>query len=109
MIPVLLLGLACTDEPTTVTGCSALDSPAEREDCRFALVKPLVDDRGALDSALDEIADVRSRDLLLLRLAIADPARAGRLCGRVETTGAQARCTQVLGRPHLSTTRRPPN
>ena len=104
----LLLALACVPEPTTVAGCAALGTPAEVEDCRFAMVRPLIGDSDALDDAIAGIPEAMSRDLLLLRLAIADPPRAGRLCRKVETEGAVARCQQVLGRPHLSTTRRPP-
>jgi hypothetical protein len=108
VIPALLLLLACEAEPVTVAECARLGSRAEIEDCRFRLVAPLVGDDQALDAALADIPDPASRDLLLLRLAIADPPRAGRLCKRVETDGAETRCRQVLGRPHLSTTRRPP-
>jgi hypothetical protein len=108
VIPALLLALACTPEPTTVAECAQLGTPAEVEDCRFRLVQPLVGDDKALDAALAEIDDPGSRDLLLLRLAISDPPRAGRLCRKVETEGAKARCQQVLGRPHLSTTRQAP-
>ncbi len=109
MIPtLLLLLLACEAEPDTVTGCARLGSQAAVEDCRFRLVEPLVGDDAALDAALADIPEPASRDLLLLRLAIADPPRAGRLCRRVETEGAETRCRQVLGRPHLSTTRKPP-
>lgn len=108
MITALLLLLACQAEPCTVAECARLGTPAEAEDCRFRLVQPLVGDDAALDAALADIPDPGSRDLLLLRLAIADPPRAGRLCKRVETEGAIARCQQVLGRPHLSTTRKPP-
>ena len=106
----LLLAIvgACTAEPTTLAECTRRDSPAAVEDCRFEKVKPLIADDDALDAALDTIEDPGSRDLLLLRLAISDPQRAGRLCRRVETPGATERCRQVLGRPHLSTTRRAP-
>lgn len=104
----LLLLLGCAAEPETVAGCATLRDPAAVEDCRFRLVQPLVGDDDALDAALAEIPEPGSRDLLLLRLAISDPPRAGRLCKRVQTEGALARCRQVLGRPHLSTSRKPP-
>jgi hypothetical protein len=104
----VLLILACQGEPVTVAECASLSPPAEVEDCRLRLVQPIIDDDAALDAALTQIDDPGSRDLLLLRLAISDPPRAARLCRRVETEGAQARCRQVLGRPHLQTTRRAP-
>ena len=104
----LLLLLGCQPEPQSLAECPRLGNAGEVEDCRFEMVQPLVGDEDALDSALGIIDDPGSRDLLLLRLAIADPQRAGRLCRRVETAGARERCRQVLGRPHLSTTRRPP-
>ena len=65
-------------------------------------------DTKALDAALADIAEPESRDLLLLRLAIAEPQKAGRLCERVTTPGADEKCRQVLGRPHLQTTPKPP-
>lgn len=108
MIPTLLLLIACDAAPDTVAECPRLGSQPAVEDCRFRLVEPLVGDDAALDAALADIPEPASRDLLLLRLAIADPPRAGRLCRRVETEGAETRCKQVLGRPHLSTARKPP-
>ncbi len=105
---LLALLVACQGEPETVAECARLRTEAAVEDCRLRLIKPLVDDPAALDAALADIDDPRSRDLVLLRLAIDDPQRAGRLCEKVETEGAQDRCRQVLGRPHLRTTRRPP-
>jgi hypothetical protein len=68
---------------------------------------PRLDD-DALDVGLVEIDDVTSRDLVLLRLAIAAPRHAAALCGRVRTAGAEEKCQQVLGRPHLGTERRAP-
>ena len=103
----LLLALGCA-EPDTVAGCAGLRDATAREECRYRLVAPLTGDAAALDAALDAIEDPASRDLLLLRLAIAEPARASRQCARVTTDGAAEKCTQVLGRPHLSTTRKPP-
>ena len=100
---------ACGDpEPTQLSDCARLSEPAAQEACRYRFIAPLLDDPDALDAALATIDDPGSRDLVLLRLAIADPRRAAGLCRRVTTEGAQARCRQVLGRPHLQSTRRPP-
>lgn len=111
--PVLLSGLlglaACSEpEPEALADCAALSDVGEREECRYGFVAPLVGDTKALDAALAQIPEVESRDLLLLRLAIAEPRKAKKLCERVTTPGAEERCRQVLGRPHLQTTPRPP-
>ena len=107
------LAVACgTEPPRTIGACGALRPAAERETCRYELLQPTVSgpriDDGALDAGLVEIADETSRDLVLLRLAIAAPRHAAALCGRVRTAGAQEKCQQVLGRPHLGTERRAP-
>lgn len=107
LLCALVIGSACAT-PTTMADCSALRSTAKREECRFEMARPLVGDDAALDAALSAVADPGSRDLLLLRLAIHDPLRAGALCRRVETDGAAEKCRQVLGRPHLQTSRQPP-
>jgi hypothetical protein len=109
----LLLALvsACAGAPDTVAGCAALADAAAQEDCRYRLVGPLVGDTTKLSAALAEVrasASPQSHDLLLLRLAIDAPAQAGALCQQVQTEGAREKCQQVLGRPHLGTTRRPP-
>lgn len=102
------LAVACGSAPASLEDCGALPDAAEREACHYTFIRPLLDDPAALDAALATIEDPGSRDLLLLRLAIADPQRAGKLCARVATAGAQERCRQVLGRPHLQSVRRPP-
>ena len=107
-VMLLTLLLACQPEPTNVAECAQLGDAAAREECRYGFVAPLVGDTKALDAALADIAEPESRDLLLLRLAIAEPQKAGRLCERVTTPGADEKCRQVLGRPHLQTTPKPP-
>ena len=44
---------------------------------------------------------VETQDLLLLTLAIRNPAEAGRFCKKVHTVPAKEKCQQVIGRPHL--------
>lgn len=44
---------------------------------------------------------VETRDLLLLTLAIRNPASAGQFCKQVDTEPAKEKCQQVIGRPHL--------
>lgn len=107
---MLALGLALAScaQPTTVAGCGDLGDAAEREDCRWRLVEPLAGDDAALAAALAEVTPAESRDLLLLRLSIAHPTRAGAFCRQVTTPGAQEKCKQVLGRPHLGTAPRNP-
>lgn len=109
MSVALLLGLACGGgAPTTMAGCAALSDVQAREECRFGLARGLLDQPEALQAALAQVAEVESRDLLLLRLAVAEPTRASSLCGLVTTEGASEKCRQVVGRPHLSTTPRGP-
>lgn len=119
MILVYLALLLACSRPQTVAECASLRGEADREECRFQLLEPLLPQAtgkaaerkafvATLDQALSDIPDPRSRDLLLLRLAIASPAAGGLLCTKVETQGARARCQQVLGRPHLGTTPKAP-
>jgi len=83
--------------------CEATGDPTAREDCRFTLAQGLLDQPEALQAALAQVSEPDSRDLLLLRLAVAAPARSGPLCAQVQSAPARDKCRQVLGRPHLST------
>ena len=113
-LPPLLRGLlaalvaGCNSAPASLADCVQVSDPAAREECHYTFILPLLDDPPSLDAALASLDDPASRDLLLLRLAIADPKRAAALCKRVASEGAKERCRQVLGRPHLQSTRRPP-
>jgi hypothetical protein len=103
-VNVLALWWACGGgEPTTLTDCASLASMPAREDCRLRMLEPVFasGDAAAFDRALAELEDAASRDLVRLRLAVADPSRADVLCEQAETEGARAKCQQVLGRPHL--------
>ena len=108
----LLVGCSGGPAPTHIGECGRLSTPHEVESCRYDMLQPVVSgprlDADALDDGLKEIADDTSRDLVLLRLAIAAPKHAGTLCKRVRTAGASEKCRQVLGRPHLGTERRAP-
>jgi len=106
--PLLLVLAGCAQAPTRFEECAALSDVTAREDCRLDFARQLLDDPGALQAAIDSVEPADSRDLLLLRLAVAEPARAGWLCTRVQGAGAQEKCRQVLGRPHLSTTPQAP-
>jgi len=111
---LVVLSASCTggSPPAHIGECGRLSTPAEVETCRYEMLQPTVSgprvDTEALDAGLKEIGDDTSRDLVLLRLAIAAPKHAGRLCDRVRTEGASEKCSQVLGRPHLGTERRAP-
>jgi len=100
---LVLLGCGSVPEPTTVAGCAAIGDATARENCRFGFLRPLFEsgDIAAFEAALGGIEDPLARDLVRLRLAIDDPSRADRLCGRVETASGRGKCQQVLGRPHL--------
>ena len=105
MIAIFLL-LACggaVATPSTVEGCAALSAATDRENCRLELLEPVFagGDEAAFDKAVAALEDPSSRDLVRLRIAIRDPARAHKLCLQVETDGAKEKCRQVLGRPHL--------
>ncbi len=106
LLSLLLAG--CTTEPASFADCADVADLTAREDCRLQFARQLLDDPTALDAAIDSVPEADSRDLLLLRLAVAEPTRASRLCERVVGAGAVEKCRQVLGRPHLSTTPRPP-
>lgn len=94
-----LLLLACA--PARFEECPQLRDATAVEECRFAFASPLVADPPALSAALATVPEAQSRDLLLLRLAIAHPTRAPALCAQVETPSAREKCQQVIGRPHL--------
>ena len=108
----LLMACAGAAAPTYIGECTRLTTASAVETCRYDMLRPTVAqarmDTEALDAGLKEVDDDISRDLVLLRLAIAAPKHAGALCLRVRTGGAAEKCTQVLGRPHLGTERRAP-
>ena len=72
-------------------------------DCRFdrALAALGRGDEAAMRAEIDTLSDPVQRDLLRLRVATTEPARAGQLCAEVTTDFAREKCQQVLGRPHL--------
>ena len=63
---------------------------------------PLLGDWEQFDEQLQTIDDPVSRDLLLLQLAVQKPRHSTELCKRVQTSGAEEKCRQVIGRPHLT-------
>lgn len=89
----MILLLACT--------CDA--------DCRFerALQALAAGDEVGMRAEIEAVKDPLQQDLLRLRVATAEPSRAGALCAEVSTPFAQEKCQQVLGRPHLQGTPRP--
>ncbi len=105
-----LIATACsTRVPVDFGGCSSLTDASDRANCRFEFAQVLlVEDRDELSEVIASMPDEGERDLLRLRLAITQPKLARRFCQDVETNGAQERCRQVLGRPHLQTSRKPP-
>lgn len=89
--------------------CAALKDPVKHENCLFERAT-LERGKGpdALELFLKSVPEATSRDLIRLRLAIADPAQAGPLCDRAETPPVKEKCRQVLGRPHLRSRPKPP-
>ncbi|MFT5679311.1 MAG: hypothetical protein ACI8RZ_000215 [Myxococcota bacterium] len=110
LIPLLSLSLlGCTEPtPTDLAGCAALSAPTAREECRFSMVAPLAGDSAAFKAALAEIEEPYSRDLIRYRLAFQDPEKNSGLCREVEETTLHEKCRQIIGRPHLSSTRKKP-
>lgn len=108
--PALLLILLGCQEPTPadLAGCAELSAPTAREECRFGMVAPLAEDREAFQAALAEIDDPYSRDLIRYRLAFQDPQKHSGLCREVEEATLHEKCRQIIGRPHLSSTRKKP-
>lgn len=106
LVAALLMG--CARPPASFADCGALSDLAAREECRFEHARALLDQPDALQAALASVPEVDSRDLLLLRLAVAEPTRAAALCHQTTTPGARQKCQQVIGRPHLSTSPQPP-
>ena len=93
-----VLGLASCGEKS----CASLSDPVARENCQFELVSAFYDQGDeAWKQALADVDSPASRDLIRLRLAVQDPSRAPLICHDVETREAQAKCQQVVGRPHL--------
>ncbi|MBM4390333.1 MAG: hypothetical protein FJ090_04355 [Deltaproteobacteria bacterium] len=72
-------------------------------DCRFdkALAALRSGDEAAMRAEIEAVSDPLQRDLVRLRVATVEPARAGKLCTEVTTDFAREKCQQVLGRPHL--------
>ena len=108
LLPLALL-LGCGSAPQTLQDCAGLAGATEREDCRLEMLVPLFEagDMQAFEQGLATLEEPVSRDLVRLRLAVADPSKAGHLCRGVETDDARTKCKQVLGRPHLAAPRDP--
>ena len=85
-----------------LAGCASLGDPIDREECRYDFIKPLVKDDAALRSAVDSVTEPASRDLVLLRLAVDNPARAQALCAMVRLPATREKCDKVIGRPHIA-------
>ncbi len=100
VVAALLLG-GC-GRPPGVAGCATIGRVVDREECRYVEVKALVADDVALRAGLAAIPEDTSRDLLLSRLAVDDPARAAAFCAQIRTAPFRERCDRVLGRPHLA-------
>ncbi len=105
-LPLLaLLGVGCgaSGDP-----CASVADPVQRENCLFERVSAQFEQGDpAWRTQIAAVDSPASRDLLRLRLAILDPQQGPALCEEVETESARARCTQVVGRPHLATPPRP--
>lgn len=97
----LIFLLACVGGEG-LAACDGVSDPVSKEDCRYQVVKKLLDDRPAFTAAVDSITPDTSRDLLLYRIAFDEPKRAPELCRMVRTAATKEKCEKVLGRPHLA-------
>ena len=95
---VALILLACS-EPQSFEDCSTVADAVDRSDCQYRFASEAGDPKPLLDGMTSDL----ERDVLIVRLAEADPARAGALCNEVRTDSGRRRCESVLGRPHLGT------
>ena len=107
LVCLSLLLVAC--DPTDPADCLSLRDAVARENCLFKELSALYPDQpDAFRAGLQALDSAASRDLIRLRLAIADPSRSAELCREVETHDAEEKCRQVLGRPHLRARPGPP-
>lgn len=58
-------------------------------------------DMKAVDAEIAALSTPYERDILRLRLATHDPKHGAHLCEGVTSPSEAAKCTQVVGRPHL--------
>jgi len=103
-----LILTSCQSPPEDLADCAVLSSPTAREECRYEMVAPLADDPRVFEAALEQIEAPYSRDLIRYRLAFQDPQKYSRLCKDVEEPSLHEKCRQIIGRPHLSSTRKKP-
>ena len=82
-------------------GCDGVSDAVQREECLFQNATLLGDDKASIKHYISQVSDPSSQDLLRIRLAVRNPGRLQWLCEDVSTRSAQARCRQVVGRPHL--------
>ena len=92
------------DAPTSMSQCSDLDATQARQDCAYAFLDERREDTKAIQEALSQLPEAIDRDMVLYRLAFNYPSIANRFCDRVTTDAFIEKCTQVMGRPHLSST-----
>ncbi len=105
-----LLGCGADDDATVTTptdgDCSSIEDWQDRLDCAYPMVEAHLEDDEALSTALDTLSAKEDRDMILYRLAFNHPTEAPRLCKKVQTEAFVEKCKQVMGRPHLGTTRK---
>jgi len=88
------------------TDCASIEDWQSRLDCAYSLAEQHLDEPEALARELQTIDDAEDRDMILYRLAFNHPTEASRLCQQVKTRAFTEKCTQVMGRPHLGTSRK---
>jgi hypothetical protein len=88
------------------TDCVSIEDWQSRLDCAYSLAEQHLDDPEALASELQTLDDAEDQDMILYRLAFNHPTEAPRLCKQVKTRAFTEKCKQVMGRPHLGTSRK---
>ena len=92
------------ENPTSMDQCSELKATQARQDCAYAFLDERRDDAEVIQEAVAQLPEAIDRDMVLYRLAFNYPSIANRFCDRVTTEAFIEKCTQVMGRPHLSST-----
>lgn len=99
--PFFAAAAGACGERRTMADCEGLASPEASHSCRQAVLAALPPQPEAVERALAECGDPATRDLLRLKLVVADPASSVSVCPTVEGEQARRWCADLQGRAHL--------
>jgi hypothetical protein len=97
---------SASDQIAADGDCASIEDWQNRLDCAYSSAEAHVDEDEALITALQTLSSKEDQDMILYRLAFNYPSEAPRLCKMVKTRAFEEKCQQVMGRPHLGTTRK---